>query len=201
MIDNYFIQLQKNTKIYSVHCKNDVIIVNSNGCIDTIIHIDASHIEQYWIKCLNLMRKKWHIVKANNLPPFDISYVPSFNTLGISQTLLPNYPCILIPNCNVYTFDIHSKYIWENTKTQIYFPKNILHLLSQLNDTIEFCQYDSSIMLLPTTMNQYSFLTKHTDLQLPPFYKTYTQAILPIKAYDSLWKSLRFLDKHDYSLM
>lgn len=200
MVDKYFIELQKGKKMFSIHYKHDVVTINRNGCIENTVHIEGDDKDIYWIECLNLLRKRWNVTKADSIPSFDISYTPTFNQLPTFKRLIKKHPCILVQNENTYYYDAPSKYIWENTNTQVYFPKHILDVFIQMNQTIEFCYDGSTIILLPSTLKQYLLLKDHSDFQLAPFYKTYTSTILPIHAYESLWKSIRFLDKHNYPL-
>lgn len=203
MIENYFIELRKKKKIYALLIQDNMITQHEGGKVEHIVDMDNMKREMYWILCLNLMRKGWYITKANNIPDFDISYLPEFNIRSIID-FVHNAPCILIPNQNVYLFDDNSQTTWETTSThysQVYSPRCIIDKLCSLPFKVQFCNdnMNNDIMYIPIEEEHYRFLvTKGYDV--PPFYNNWNQAQISIEVNTDLWKTIRFFGHGDLDI-
>ena len=195
MIKNYYIELRKKNRHYSIACKSNIIQINDNNRITNTVHMDDSK-DIYWIACLNLMRKKWTLVKAYDIPDFDISYIPILYKQPMLHTLanvnIQSKPCMLIESTHFYFYDFPSHKVWENEKTQAYFPKTILDEFKKIRQSVQFIEKDNTIILTPFSLKEYKYLQQFIYFQMAPSYNNIIQASISLSSYKHLWKYIRF---------
>lgn len=199
--NNYYIILQKNKKLYSVKCNKESITVIGNNITQNIVDVDGNQKEYYWIKCLNLIRKNWGIISATDIPSFDVSYTPNYTPLPVYNSkvhkIQEGAKCIIVPNGDVYFYDVVSKCIWENNNKQVYFPKHILKLFHKFNKSFEFV-YESNERIY---ILEYDFdILENNIMEYAPRYSFYKDALVAITQNHYLWSKIRFIDDFDIDI-
>ena len=199
MIENYFIELKKKRKSYALLIQDNMITQYDGDNVEHIVDMDNMKRDMYWVLCLNLMRKGWHITKANNIPDFDISFMPRINISNIDH-IVHSTRCMLIPNSTTYFFDEPSLTTWETTTVQVYSPKCVIEKLSALPFSLQFCAHNyNNTMYIPLCDDHSAFLLSD-GYNIPPCYNNWNQARIAIHMNTELWKAIRFFGHGDLDI-
>lgn len=199
MIENYTIVMKKGKKSLSVYCVGNIIRIQRNQQAFHVIDIDKTKKECYWEECLNKLRNQWVIEKAENLPFFDVSYVPTMKKYKTIHNIVYKVPCMLIPNGEMYMYDCISKKIWENKKVCKYFPKSFLEQFKMFHADVNIVYSKNEYFILPFSYSEYKDIL-HDTYNMPPFYSCISKVRIVLKEYPHLWQGVRIFNVGDISV-